>query len=60
MPGPAAILATILRAWGAAVVRLPSTLRKRSAFWRAAPTRPADALALLREHPLSDSDLSLR
>ena len=59
-PGTGAIIWTILRAWGAAVLRLPSTLRKRRVFWRSAPKKPQDALHLLRENEISDSELSLR
>lgn len=60
VPGAVRITATILRAWAAAVARLPGTLRKRRAFWNSAPTEPADALRLLREHALPGSELTVR
>lgn len=60
MPSGAVIVWTLLRAWGAALLRLPGTLRKRRAFWSAAPGGPSDALALLREYELPASDLRLR
>ena len=59
-PSSGTIIWTILRAWCAAVLHLPATLRKRRAFWRSAPTTPRDALYLLRHNQLSDADLSLR
>lgn len=59
-PTAGAIIRTILRAWAAAVLRLPSTLRKRRAFWRSATAGPGDALRLLREHSLAESELGIR
>jgi GT2 family glycosyltransferase len=60
MPSARVIVATLVRAWGSALVRLPSTLRKRRGFWRRAPGRPADALALIRKYGLPASALRLR
>lgn len=60
LPGTGAIVRTILRAWSAAVLRLPRTWRKRSAFWRSTPATPRSALRLLREHALSDAELDVR
>lgn len=60
MPSKTTIARTLLRAWLAALARLPSTLRKRRRFWRRAPGRPRDALALLRSHALEASELRLR
>lgn len=59
-PGAATITWTILRAWSGAVRRLPTTLRKRKAFWRTTPRNPRDALSLLRAHRLPESELSVR
>ena len=59
-PGRGVIVWTILRAWTAALLRLPSTIRKRSTFWRSTTSKPSDALRLLREHRLSDVELRLR
>lgn len=60
MPSTGVIVWTLLRAWGAALWRLPGTLRKRRRFWAAAPGSPADALALLRQYELPVSELRLR
>jgi GT2 family glycosyltransferase len=60
MPGRTTILITLLRAWAAAVVRLPGTLRKRRAFWRGAPATPRDAHELVRRHGIGPDALSLR
>lgn len=60
MPPKGVIVATLLKAWTAAVLRLPGTLRARRRFWRAAPARPMDALALLRRYRLPASQLTLR
>jgi GT2 family glycosyltransferase len=60
MPSKLVIVRTLLRAWSGALVRLPGTLRKRRRFWRRAPGSPRDALALMRSHALSPSDLTLR
>ncbi len=54
------IVRTLIRAWGAAVIRLPRTLRFRRAFWRRTPASPRDALALVRRYRLSASELRLR
>lgn len=59
-PHPLAIIWTIGRAWLHAVARLPSTLRKRSAFWRTTRAGPVDTLRLIRRHRLDDSELRLR
>jgi GT2 family glycosyltransferase len=59
-PGAGAIIRTILHAWGAAVLRLPSTLRKRRAFWGSTHSTPGDTLRLLKTYRLSRSDLTLR
>lgn len=60
LPPKGTIVTTLLKAWAAAVVRLPSTLGKRRRFWRSAPSRPRDALALVREHGLRATELRLR
>lgn len=60
LPPRRRIVWTLLRAWGSAVARLPATLRKRRRFWRRAPARPRDALALLRRYRLSTDELRLR
>lgn len=60
MPSMGVIVWTLLRAWGAALLRLPGTVRKRRRFWAAAPGSPSDALALLREYELPVSGLRLR
>lgn len=60
VPGTITILFTLLRAWAAAVLRLPGTLRKRAAFWRGSAARPRDALALVRRHGVSPDQLSAR
>ncbi len=60
LPGKGVIVTTILKAWGAAVVRLPGTLRARRRFWRAAPASPRDALALLKRYRLPASELTAR
>ena len=60
LPSRATILLTLLRAWIAAVARLPGTLRKRARFWRAIQPGPAAALALMRRYGLSVSELRLR
>lgn len=60
MPPAGLIIRTLLRAWGAALIRLPRTLRKRRAFWARAEARPRDALALIRFYGLPSSELRLR
>lgn len=60
MPSTTTILLTLLRAWGGALVRLPSTVRKRRRFWRTTARTPRDALALMRAYELPLSDLRLR
>ena len=60
MPSKLTIIRTLLRAWSGALLRLPGTVRKRRRFWRRAPGSPRDALALMRSHALSSSDLRLR
>lgn len=60
LPPVPTILWTLVRAWGAALLRLPWTLGKRRRFWRRAPTTPGDALALVRAYRLETSELSLR
>lgn len=60
LPPARSILWTLLRAWGAAVRRLPATLRKRRRFWRRTAASPRDALGLLRRYRLSASELRLR
>ncbi len=59
-PGAARIVWTILRAWCAAVLRLPGTLRKRAAFWATTPATPRDTLRVQRENALSTGELRLR
>lgn len=60
VPGTPTIVATLLRAWAAAVARLPGTLRKRAAFWRDAATGPRDVLELIRRHGIRSDQLSAR
>jgi GT2 family glycosyltransferase len=60
MPPARTIVWTLLRAWGAAVLRLPWTLGKRRRFWRRAPADPGDALALMRRYGLDSSELRVR
>ncbi|HKJ91904.1 MAG TPA: glycosyltransferase family 2 protein [Longimicrobiales bacterium] len=60
MPPRWVIIGTILRAWSAAVVRLPATLAARRRFWRGAPASPRDALALMRRYRLPASRLTIR
>lgn len=60
MPSRTTIMATLLRAWGAALARLPSTWRKRRTFWNRSERRPADALELVRRYALDASELRLR
>ncbi|MFP4624343.1 MAG: glycosyltransferase family 2 protein, partial [Gemmatimonadota bacterium] len=60
LPSTRVIVRTLLRAWGAALARLPGTLRKRRAFWRGAPATPGDALELVRSYALPSSELRLR
>ncbi len=60
MPSKGVIVGTILRAWLAAVARLPATLRSRRDFWRRSSARPADALALMKRYRLPASQLTIR
>jgi GT2 family glycosyltransferase len=60
MPPKPIIVGTILKAWTAAVLRLPWTLRARRRFWSQTPTRPRDALALMTEYRLPASELTIR
>lgn len=60
VPSASTIIRTLLRAWLGALVRLPSTLRKRRRFWKRAEGTPRDALELLRRYELRSSELRLR
>jgi GT2 family glycosyltransferase len=60
MPPKHVIVRTILKAWSAAVLRLPSTLRARRRFWKRAPARPRQVLALIRQYRLPASRLTIR
>lgn len=60
MPPKPVIMATILKAWSAAVFRLPATLKARRRFWKRAPGRPGQALALIRQYRLPASRLTIR
>lgn len=59
-PGAISIAWTILRAWIAALTRLPSTWAKRRSFYRSVAARPGDALQLIRSARLETDQLSLR
>jgi GT2 family glycosyltransferase len=60
LPSRGRIVWTLVRAWTAALARLPGTLRKRRAFWRGARTKPGDALDLMRRYRLATGELRLR
>lgn len=60
LPSTATIMVTLVRAWGAALARLPATMVKRRRFWRQAPGSPRDALSLMRSYELPVGDLRLR
>jgi GT2 family glycosyltransferase len=60
LPPTYSIVWTLLRAWSAAVLRLPGTLRARRAFWSAASASPRDTLALMRRYRLPASELRIR
>ena len=60
LPPTHTIVATLVRAWLRALIRLPGTWQKRRAFWAMAPGRPRDALTLMRDYRLTASELRLR
>lgn len=60
LPARATIIATLLRAWRDAVLRLPSTWDKRRAFLRRSGGGARAALRLVRRYSLPASELRLR
>jgi len=57
---PAKVIALVLRAWGAALLRLPAMWRRRRAIRAAAKIGPRELAALLRAHRVSLRELAFK
>jgi len=57
---PAKVIALVLRAWRAALFRLPAMWRRRRAIRAAAKIDPRELAALLRAHRVSLRELAFK